>query len=197
MLLKVFVVKSCLKQIFLVHVKNGWWELSCNCFNDLQSRWLLAIVALWIMSFRFIFQQHVMIVFWYNVSFKWLLIWRICQFFRWGGHLCVSLFCPSICLSICLSVRPAPDVRDHVIYHDFWYTCVNDGTSREGSGKWGKNGPKWQKKYVLFAPYLSNHTSYCCHFWYTCVKWYFHAFFHFFFNFDFLIMNDWKETWTQ
>ena len=130
MLLKVFVVKSCLKQIFLVHVKNGWWELSCNCFNDLQSRWLLAIVALRIMSFRFIFQQHVMIVFWYNVSFKWLLIWRICQFFRWGEHLCVSLFCPSICLSICLSVRPAPDVRDHVIYHDFWYTCVNDGTSR-------------------------------------------------------------------
>ena len=46
-------------------------------------------------------------------------------------------------------------------------------------------------KVICHAPYLRNHTSYDCHFWYTCVKWCKVCvkppglFFFIFFNFDF------------
>ena len=33
--------------------------------------------------------------------------------------------------------------------------------------------PKMTKNYVHCAPYLRNHTSYDCHLWYTCVKWWY------------------------
>ena len=38
------------------------------------------------------------------------------------------------------------------------------------------------KTIVCYVPYLRNHTSYDCSFWYTCVKWYYlqGVFFHFF-----------------
>ena len=36
----------------------------------------------------------------------------------------------------------------------------------------GKNDPKWQKNMPL-TPYLRNRTSYDCHFWYTCAKWWY------------------------
>ena len=37
-------------------------------------------------------------------------------------------------------------------------------------GKRAKNGPKKTKNSVPLTPYLRNHTSYSCGFWYTCVK---------------------------
>ena len=40
------------------------------------------------------------------------------------------------------------------------------------SGSWkGKKWPKMTKNSVCLTPYLRNHTSYDCDFWYTCVKW--------------------------
>ena len=40
------------------------------------------------------------------------------------------------------------------------------------------------KNLVCGAPYLRNHTSYDCHFWYRSVKQYILAYFSFFQNFD-------------
>ena len=47
----------------------------------------------------------------------------------------------------------------------------------------GWEGKKWSRmtKHSVCRGYLRNHTSYDCHLWYTCVKWYLQVFFcHFF-----------------
>ena len=66
------------------------------------------------------------------------------------------------------------------IFWKFWFFRLLVGNKVK---KW----PKMTKNYISCTLYLRNHTSYDCHLWYTCVKWwYLQAFFSFLQNFDFL-----------
>ena len=80
--------------------------------------------------------------------------------------------------------------QNHISYDlHLWYTCmyqrlISPGIlkkiffkflifgiirgGRRGEGKRAKNDPKCQKNSVSLTPYLRNHTSYSCNFWYTC-----------------------------
>ena len=101
-----------------------------------------------------------------------------------------------VTFSVRLSIRFAPYLSNCIAYdHDFWHTCVKWWYLHAlflffskfcfflgfWWGKRAKNSPKWQRKSVCHTSYLRNHTSYDCHLWYTCVKWwYLQACFHFF-----------------
>ena len=91
-------------------------------------------------------------------------------------------------------------LRNHTSYEcHLWYTCVKwwylqvfffifwkFWFFRLLVGNKGKKWPKMTRNYICCTLYLRNHTSYDCHLWYTCVKWYLQAFFSFCQNFDFL-----------
>ena len=100
-------------------------------------------------------------------------------------------------------IRHAPYLRNSIAYdHYFWYTYVklwylHAFFSFFQNFDWGKrsknfDGVKGQKmaqsdKKFCRASYLRNHTSYDCHLWYTCVKWwYLKVFLSFFQNFPVL-----------
>ena len=55
-----------------------------------------------------------------------LIVIAICKKITFSGtHLCMSLFCPSVRLSACLSVSGAPYLRNRTLSdHNFWCTCV-------------------------------------------------------------------------
>ena len=53
--------------------------------------------------------------------------------------------------------------RAFFIFLKFWFP-------KSLGDKRAKNAPKWQKIMCLTL-YISNHTSYDCDFWCTCVKW--------------------------
>ena len=96
--------------------------------------------------------------------------------------ICLSIHL-SVCLYFCLSVVHHISGTVHHVIIIFGTRVSNDNISRhlffflqnfDLSGyqrvKTAKNGSKMTKNYVRHAPYLRNHTSYDCHFWYTCVK---------------------------
>ena len=85
--------------------------------------------------------------------------------------------CPSVHLSICLSIHPA--CRNHTSCdHDNWYTCVKwwylqvfFSVYQNPGFKRAKNGPKWQKMSGLLQVSETIHhmiVIYCTH-----VKWYY------------------------
>ena len=92
----------------------------------------------------------------FPISFLGGLPASICHFFN-----------PSIRPSICLSVHRAQYFRNCTSRDHYFHSTMTKNSVRQ-------------------TPYPRNHTSYDCHLWYTCVKWYLHDFFSFFQNFDFL-----------
>ena len=62
--------------------------------------------------------------------------------------------------------------RAFFIFSKFWFSGSIE--SKRAKGKRAKISPEWQKIVCLcHTPYLKNHTSYDCHLWCKCVKWWY------------------------
>ena len=65
------------------------------------------------------------------------------------------------------------------IFSKFWFCGLLLGGGVKG--RW----PKMTKKHVCLNPYIRNHTSYNCSFWYRCGKWWYPQHFFIFSKFYF------------
>ena len=121
--------------------------------------------------------------------------------FRWGTHLCMSVFPP-----VHSSVHHASYLRNCTSCdHNFWYTCVKWWYHEvfffifffilifwAVRGKRTKNSPKWKKNYFGHVPYPRNSITYY-DFGCTFAKWYFQVFFKFFQNCYFSVFSEVKQ----
>ena len=71
------------------------------------------------------------------------------------------------------------------IFSKFWLFGLLSGVRQKMS--------KWQKFIVCPPSRIRNHSSYDCHLWCTCVKWYLQAFFFFFKILIFWVVSGGKE----
>ena len=84
----------------------------------------------------------------------------------------------SVCRTLYLRNHTSYDHGDlsRCFFHFFKiliFQVVRGGGAGGGGGGKGKKWPKMTKIFVCLTPYLRNHTSYDCGFWYTCVKWWY------------------------